>query len=226
MYRQSSIQAGGNELLINGKSISLDRFNFNYFNIQKMIMSDINNDLLLNKLNLDKDIIKHFEKIYNSNKKGKKQNTDEDDELGGLFGEEFGDDDEEDVTDDISDVIRINLLDNNWKQSIYFINNLEKDSRYKRWSGDIRYILQPSWQLPSVKKNLYSVIYIINPSTIEGLNILGGIGYYISMNVPIRFGVILSDPSLIKCNRTDWINCEEMKEDGNIDGIYIIIIII
>lgn len=223
VYRQSNIQSGVNQLLINGQNIYLDPFNFNYFTIQKMIMNDINNDLLLNKLDLDKDIIRKYEKLYNSNKKGKKQKSDDDgdDDLSSLFSDmsdfDSGDDEDDEVSEDVGSIIRVNLLENpNWKQSIYFINNLEKDSRYKRWSGNIRYILQPSWQLPSVKKNLYSVVYIINPSTVEGLSILGGIGYYVTMNVPIRFGVVLSDPNLVKCNRTDWNSCEEMI-NNNID---------
>lgn len=60
---------------------------------------------------------KKYEKKYNKNKR-------DDDDI---------DDEENEITNSEEETISINLLTDNWKNAIIFLNDIEKDKRYKKY---------------------------------------------------------------------------------------------
>ena len=84
------------------------------------------------------------------------------------------------------------------KSIITFINNLERDTIYKRWPRRLDQLLMPSWSLHTIARNLYTVVCMINPISNTGIHMLQQINALYQQQYPIRFGVIItcqnSDP--------------------------------
>ena len=58
------------------------------------------------------------------------------------------------------------------KSVITFINNLEKDSQYKRLPSSVKRLLQPAWSLHAIQRNLYTMIFIVDVLSLEGSSML------------------------------------------------------
>ena len=54
------------------------------------------------------------------------------------------------------------------KGAVVFLNNLEKDAKYKEWPADVGSLLKQSWNLHSIRKNLYTCIVGVDPTSLEG----------------------------------------------------------
>jgi hypothetical protein len=53
---------------------------------------------------------------------------------------------------------------------VVYLNDLEKDREYARWGSSVMEMLRVyPGMLPKVKQNLFTVIYIIDPATPQGL---------------------------------------------------------
>lgn len=83
---------------------------------------------------------------------------------------------------------------------VHYLNNLEEDAMYKRWRSNLQELLMPVFpgQMRYIKKNLFNAVYIIDPATPSGLQVVDIILYYYENNVPMRFGVILTSTSAAK----------------------------
>ncbi|RIA98379.1 Glycosyltransferase Family 24 protein [Glomus cerebriforme] len=78
------------------------------------------------------------------------------------------------------------------KNILIWLNDLEKDERYSSWPTRIFDILRPVYpgQMRYIRKNLFNVLFVIDLSSTENLNIITEIKLFIERNVPIRFGLI------------------------------------
>ena len=49
--------------------------------------------------------------------------------------------------------------------AIHFVNDIEKDSQYKRWSSNIMELLRPSYPgvLRSIRRNMYNLVLVVDP---------------------------------------------------------------
>ena len=78
------------------------------------------------------------------------------------------------------------------KGAITYMNNIEKDAMYKAWSTDVRALLKPSWQLHQVRRNLFTLVLVIDPTSTEGLMAVMTCSQMIRQQIPIRVGIILA----------------------------------
>jgi hypothetical protein len=78
---------------------------------------------------------------------------------------------------------------------IEFLNDIEKDETYASWSSQLQVLLQPAWQLPQIKRNLYTSIIFLDLSEIESMRTLMLTTQFLAMTVPIRFGFVLVPPA-------------------------------
>ncbi|CED83771.1 UDP-glucose:glycoprotein glucosyltransferase [Phaffia rhodozyma] len=71
-------------------------------------------------------------------------------------------------------------------------NNLETDSRYKKWRSDLKMLLrQQPGQVPQLKRNLLNVIVSVDLSTTFGMEVLiGPVNQFINRGLGIRFGMV------------------------------------
>ncbi|KAI5067704.1 hypothetical protein GOP47_0018232 [Adiantum capillus-veneris] len=83
---------------------------------------------------------------------------------------------------------------------VYYLNNLEEDAMYRRWRSNLQELLMPVFpgQMRYIKKNLFNAVYIIDPATPSGLQVVDIILYYYENNVPMRFGIILTSSGAAK----------------------------
>ncbi|XP_020594123.1 UDP-glucose:glycoprotein glucosyltransferase-like [Phalaenopsis equestris] len=83
---------------------------------------------------------------------------------------------------------------------VHYLNNLEEDAMYRRWRSNINEILMPVFpgQLRYIRKNLFHAVYVIDPVTTCGAEIINMVLSMYQNSVPMRFGVILYSSKLIK----------------------------
>jgi len=90
------------------------------------------------------------------------------------------------------------------KRIVTFINDIEKDSRYKVWPHSVQEYLAPSWpnQLKYVRKNCYTGVAIIDPAHAKGLDFITQARFFIESNAPIRIGFVfwIPQPTITSSN--------------------------
>lgn len=102
---------------------------------------------------------------------------------------------------------------------VHFLNNLEEDSMYKRWRSSLNELLVPVFpgQLRYIRKNLFHAVYVLDPATVSGLEVIDMIVSLYENNFPIRFGVILYSGKFIKKVETNGGRLQflaDMDDDG------------
>lgn len=77
--------------------------------------------------------------------------------------------------------------------AINWINDIERDSKYNRWSTSIMELLRPTFpgMIRQVRKNLFNLVLIIDPTDSESRGILKLIESFVIHTAPIRVGVVL-----------------------------------
>ncbi|KAM6503198.1 glycosyltransferase family 24 protein [Amanita muscaria] len=81
------------------------------------------------------------------------------------------------------------------KDVILWWNDLEKDERYARWGASFYGLMRPMFpgQFPTVKRNLFNIILILDLSNPTALELVGGtISNIIERGIPFRFGLVPS----------------------------------
>ncbi|OQE15217.1 hypothetical protein PENFLA_c033G04983 [Penicillium flavigenum] len=78
-------------------------------------------------------------------------------------------------------------------QVIIWMNNLEKDSRYESWPGDLEAYMAGSYpgQLPPVSRDLHNVVVSMDSSNPEHMMLAAGnLHAFIKRGIPVRFGLV------------------------------------
>jgi len=81
------------------------------------------------------------------------------------------------------------------KGKIIFLNNLQKDKRYKGWSKSLRTIMRPSYGLPRVARSLYTLVVVLDPTTLQGQETINALFEIVEKDFPVRVGVVFSSSS-------------------------------
>jgi hypothetical protein len=66
-------------------------------------------------------------------------------------------------------------IDGTAKACVTFMNDIPVDRRYQSWPPSVQELLAPGWpnQLRYVRKNLYTAVIVMDPTTREGLTMVG-----------------------------------------------------
>ncbi len=86
------------------------------------------------------------------------------------------------------------------KGAVYFLNNIEKDNQYKSWPRQYQQLLQHAWHLITIRRNLYTGVFVIDPLTKVGLETIGTLFDLVDSNVPLRMGIVMVDSTSNKNN--------------------------
>ncbi|GMH06742.1 hypothetical protein Nepgr_008582 [Nepenthes gracilis] len=83
---------------------------------------------------------------------------------------------------------------------VHYLNNLEEDSMYKRWQSNVNEILMPVFpgQLRYIRKNLFHAVYVVDPASSCGLEVINMIIDMYENQLPVRFAVILYSMKFMK----------------------------
>ncbi|BDA49281.1 UDP-glucose:glycoprotein glucosyltransferase 1 [Coccomyxa sp. Obi] len=84
--------------------------------------------------------------------------------------------------------------------AIHWLNDIETGRQYWHWPQTLNMLLQPMFpgQLHRVQRNLYSVVALIDPTNLEGLQAAGVLLELYSATWPVRCGLILLPPDTIQ----------------------------
>ncbi|XP_042473077.1 UDP-glucose:glycoprotein glucosyltransferase-like [Zingiber officinale] len=89
---------------------------------------------------------------------------------------------------------------------VHYLNNLEEDAMYNRWRSNINEILMPVFpgQFRYIRKNLFHAVYVFDPATSCGAEIIDMVLSLYQSSIPMRFGIILYSSKLVKAiNKND-----------------------
>ncbi|KAI4464405.1 udp-glucose glycoprotein:glucosyltransferase [Holotrichia oblita] len=78
--------------------------------------------------------------------------------------------------------------------AVNWINDIEEDSRYRRWSTSLMELLRPTFpgMLRQVRRNLFNLILVVNPADPEIRGVLKLIESFVVHSAPLRVGIVLS----------------------------------
>lgn len=82
------------------------------------------------------------------------------------------------------------------KGALFFLNNLERDAQYRQWPRSLYTLLQPSWQLHALRRNVYNVIMVLDPAVPKHREMLGSALALVRGNAPLRFALAITSPDL------------------------------
>lgn len=160
-----------NSLFINGARVDLDKPTFNIFTLLGLLHKEYNSMDFLNERNLPSDSKKSLINIARSLNEKKSRGS-------------------------LPDIVRVDVSKGG-KYVINFLNNLEKDSMYKRLPRSVKTLLQPSWSLHAIQKNLYTLIGIVDPASPAGASLLYQLNSIFQQQYPIRIGIALACDSTL-----------------------------
>eukprot|EP00850_Spirogloea_muscicola_P001842 SM000007S20802 [mRNA] locus=s7:271985:281468:- [translate_table: standard] len=85
-------------------------------------------------------------------------------------------------------------------QHIHYLNNIEADARYRTWRTALNELLMPAYagQIRAVRKNLFHAIYIIDPATPAGLQVVEAIMDQFQRFLPVRSAVMLAATDVLR----------------------------
>ena len=168
MLRQGFLGGGGSSLFVNGRAFNIDLNTFNVFSLLRTIRAEAQQLEILKSFRLPASAGLTLLEVATK--------SSADAELGQERGRESE--------------VRIDIVTGS-KGAIHFLNNIEKDFQYKKWPRSLRHLLYPSWSLHALRRNLYTLICVIDPTTEDGLRSLRSMGQLYRNLYPIRFGLVL-----------------------------------
>ncbi|KAK9879740.1 hypothetical protein WA026_006800 [Henosepilachna vigintioctopunctata] len=76
--------------------------------------------------------------------------------------------------------------------AILWLNNIETDLKYSRWSSSLMELLRPTFpgMMRQVKKNLFNLVLIIDPTDTKALGLVKLIESFVVHTAPLRVGLI------------------------------------
>ena len=154
-----------NSLFINGNRIRIDDNTFNIFDVLITIKNEYAQMNTLDGMGLPKILRNKLKNIALD----AADSTSESDSMG--------------------DITRVDVS-NARKSAIIFWNNLERDKAYKRWPKTVKQLVYPSWSLHTIAKNLYTLILVVDPLSLDGATLLMQAHMLMEQNYPVRIGMI------------------------------------
>jgi UDP-glucose:glycoprotein glucosyltransferase len=105
---------------------------------------------------------------------------------------------------------------------IYWMNDLERDSRYRQWPNRLEALLQRGWpgQLRHVAKNLYTLIYLLDPSDKASGRYIREAMEHIENNLPARFGFIFKSKHTLAADDEGVVETEESKSGRELYNLF------
>jgi len=92
-----------------------------------------------------------------------------------------------------ADVLRVDVR-RGARGLITWLNNIEKDPQFRSWKRTVRALTQPAWGMPSVKRNLFTAVFVIDPASPTGLRALASLVYFAKSANPVRIGLVFTVP--------------------------------
>lgn len=78
--------------------------------------------------------------------------------------------------------------------AILFVNDIEKDQQYKRWSANLQDLLRPTYPgvLRTIRRNMYNLVLVVDPAKPESRAIIKLAESFVVHNAPVRVGLVFA----------------------------------
>ncbi|XP_065333723.1 UDP-glucose:glycoprotein glucosyltransferase isoform X1 [Cloeon dipterum] len=78
--------------------------------------------------------------------------------------------------------------------AVQWVNDIENDKQYMRWSTSLTELLRPTFpgMLRSVRKNIYNLVMVIDPASVEARPLLKLAESFLIHQAPLRIGLVLA----------------------------------
>lgn len=91
--------------------------------------------------------------------------------------------------------IRVDIRSEEGEGHVTFLNDIEKDDMYKRWTSDVDQLLRPSrGRLPSIRKNLFTAVFALDAASDSAMAAADTFTYFLQNQVPVRMGALVLSP--------------------------------
>ncbi len=158
--------AGTNSVLLNGQTIDAGSDGFNVFELLTAILGEASSQSRFARLGLAPEVLEKVKEAAEN--PGPRFGSD----LNAMIG------------------MRVDTRSGS-KGCIYYMNNLEKDKAYAQWPKQVANLMQQAFQLFAVRKNLYTGVFVLDPTTPVGLGAIRSMLRIKDMNIPLRFGIAM-----------------------------------
>ncbi|EQC31692.1 hypothetical protein SDRG_10855 [Saprolegnia diclina VS20] len=78
-----------------------------------------------------------------------------------------------------------------------YLNAIESDEATAEWPTDLSVLSEPAWNLIFLRRVMYEVIVVLDPTTKQAANVLQQIQFLILRGAPVQFGVLWTSPELL-----------------------------
>lgn len=80
---------------------------------------------------------------------------------------------------------------------ILWVNDLESDSQYKRWSSSVLDLLRPSFpgMMRNIRKNMYNLVLVFNPALPDARGLIKLAESFVVHSAPLRLGLVFDTSS-------------------------------
>ncbi|XP_015216779.2 UDP-glucose:glycoprotein glucosyltransferase 1 isoform X1 [Lepisosteus oculatus] len=99
----------------------------------------------------------------------------------------------------IHDILKLNVQpsDSDYavdirNSAIYWINNLETDSRYNSWMSSVQELLRPTFPgvIRQIRKNFHNFVLLVDPTHESTGELMSVAEMFLSNNIPLRIGLV------------------------------------
>ena len=127
-----------------------------------------------------------------------------------------------DISNEKPDQLAVDIRDS----AVIYVNDIENDDMYKSWPSSIQDMLRPTYpgMLRNVRKNMYNLVLIIDPSKKETHELLRLSESFYIHKAPLRIGLVFTtsntsasgqeDPSVAILNAFNYISQQLAPFDG------------
>lgn len=84
------------------------------------------------------------------------------------------------------------FIDLRHQDFLYWINDLEKDEKYQKYSPSLITFVSDSENWPNVARNVANVIFLLDPAETDDMNVIAYLDDLIEIQYPVRFGYIIT----------------------------------
>jgi hypothetical protein len=85
---------------------------------------------------------------------------------------------------------------------VQWYQDVEENPMFTRWPTSLTTLLQPSWQLHAIRRNIYTALFVLpDLSSPTVLRTIGTLSYLTQMRLPLRLGIVIATPILSEAER-------------------------
>nr|AIG55512.1 secreted protein [Thraustotheca clavata] len=84
-----------------------------------------------------------------------------------------------------------------------YLNSIESDAITAEWPTDISILSEPAWSLIFLRKVMYEVIVILDPTTTEGAAAMNEINFLLMRGAPIQVGVLWTSNDVLSVSEDE-----------------------